>query len=114
MAEGIISAFARVQITFATLFLIWLWIVRARSALRAAQDKGDALLWLALASYTLGAAAVFYFWHAPALHSPLILASFFLGCAGLVLALLGRGKGRLATAVACCGLAVSWLPLFPP
>ena len=117
MAAGLILGFVIAQMAFGLLFLIWLWILRVRSAKRTALDGREALLWLAAVSFTLGVAVDFYFMLYTASLGPrakLPALSFSLACMGVVLALLGRGKGRILTAIASCGLALSWLPFVLP
>ena len=119
MAAGLMLVFVIAQMAFGLLFLVWLWILRARSAKQAISDRREGLLWLALISYTLGVAVDFYFMLAP--RDPMgphakfpVFASFSLGCIGLILAFLGRGKGRALTAIASGCLAISWLPFILP
>jgi uncharacterized membrane-anchored protein len=118
MAAGLMVVFVVIQMALGLLFLIWLWIIRARSARRAALDRREAFLWLAVVFFTLGVAVDFYFMLA---HSSSVahvrflpFVSFSLACIGFVLALLGRGQGRILTAVASCLLAISWLPFILP
>jgi protein-S-isoprenylcysteine O-methyltransferase Ste14 len=117
MAAGLILGFVIAQMAFGLLFLIWLWILRARVSKRTALDPREALLWLAVVSFTLGVVVDFYFMLAHSSMGPrakLPAVSFSLGCVGVILALLGRGKGRILTAMASCGLALSWLPFILP
>jgi hypothetical protein len=105
-------------VTLALVFLIWLWAARAVSARRSPPDTREKLLWFAGISFTLAVVAEFYFMFAPSSPSPHtkfpVLASFALACLGVVLALFGKGKGRIVTAIGCCGLALSWLPFILP
>jgi hypothetical protein len=118
MAAGLMLVFVIVQMMFGLLFLIWLWILRVRSLKATPADKREGLLRAAVICFTLGVAVFFYFLLAPGTSGPHskapALATFFLGCAGFVLALMGKGKGRIVTAIACCGLAISWLPFILP
>jgi len=110
--------FVIVQVSLALFFSVWLWIVRIRSAKRSLPDLREQLLWFAVISFTLGVILDFYFMFVHGNVGPLskfsVLASFGLACVGILLALLGRGRGRIVTVVACCGLAVSWLPFILP
>lgn len=120
MEAGLLFLFVWAQIAFGLFFLTWLWVLRWRSAEWGTSDKQERLLWLAAISYTFGVAVDFYFVFAPRLAGPGLLArapgfvSFLLGCVGAILALLGRGKGRVVTGVACCLLAMSWMPFILP
>jgi hypothetical protein len=110
---GLGVLFAILQITLMLVFLIWLWIVRAGSAKRGPADAREKLLWLAGIFFTLAVTAEFYHMFASPTKFP-VLASFTLACLGVVLALFGKGKGRIVTAIGCCGLALSWLPFILP
>lgn len=119
MAVALMLVYFIVQMALWLFFLIWLWIVRVRGAKRSVLDKQEWLLWLAAISFTLGVAMGFYFNLAPRdplgphAHLP-VYASFCLGCIGVVLALLGKGRGRIVTGIACSGLAILWLPIILP
>jgi hypothetical protein len=118
MAAGVLLSFVIVQMTLGLFFILWLWTVRVRSAKHTLPDKRERLLWFAVTSFTLGVALDFYFMFAHSSVGPLhklpVFASFGLACLGTLLALLGRGRGRIVTVVASCGLALSWLPFILP
>jgi hypothetical protein len=118
MAAGLMVVFVLVQMALGLLFLIWVWILRVRSPRGVTSDKREGLLWLGVISFTLGVPVDFYFMLAHGSSAPYAkftpLTSFSLACIGIVLALLGKGRGRIVTAVACCGLALSWLPFILP
>ena len=117
MAAGLMAAFVITQMVLGLFFLIWLWSLRLRYTKAAASDRREALLRLAVISFTLGVAVDFYsmLGHIrPELHKLSPSVSFSLACIGIALSLLGKGKGRIVTAVACCGLAISWLPFILP
>jgi len=118
MAAGLIVVFVVIQMALGLLFLIWLWIARVRSPKAAASDTREGLLSLAVISFTLGVAVDFYFMLAHSSSGPhpkfTPFVSFSLACIGVGLALLGKGKGRIVTVVACSGLAISWLPFILP
>jgi len=116
MAAGPIPILFVAQIALGLLFSLrlWiLWILRSRTPASAVSADRERLLGLAVIAFTLGLAADFYFMldhGARSLSQIEPFVSFSLACAGIALALLGEGRGRIATAVACCGLALAWLP----
>lgn len=118
MAAGLIVSVVIIQMALGLFFLLWLWIMRVRAAKRGSSDRREQLLWLAVTSFTLAVAFDFYFMLAGPSPAPPpkfpVFASFGLACLGILPALLGRGRGRIVTVVACCGLAVSWLPFILP
>jgi hypothetical protein len=88
------------------------------SRLRESVDTREKLLWLAAMCVTLafGAEFLLLFFDVVGFKGfldALTFASFALACSGIVLALLGKGKGRIAITIACCGL-VSWGPFVSP
>jgi hypothetical protein len=118
VAAGLILLFVVVQMTLGLFFLLWLWVVLVKSAKNAHPDRREQLLRFAVISFTLAVALNFYFMLAHGSVEPshkfAVFASFGLACLGTLLALLGRGRGRIVTVIASCGLAMSWLPFMLP
>lgn len=118
MAGGLIVIFVVIQMALGAFFVAWLWIGRARSVKEGSGGTRDKLLWLAVISFTLGVIIDFYFMLArgsDVLHGRFsVLTSFILACLAIILALLGKGKGRIVTVVAASALAISWLPFVLP
>jgi hypothetical protein len=118
MAPGLMVVFVLVQTAAGFVFLIWLWILRVRSTRPDAADSRERLLWLGVVCFTLAVGIDFYFMLGHGI-TPLVRklsppASFALACLGVALSLFGKGKGRIVTAIACCALAISWLPFVLP
>ena len=117
MAAGLMVVFVIIQMAAGLLFLAWLWAVRVRSTKATKSDRRGGLLWLAVICFTLAVGVDFYFMLGHInlrCHKLLPVASFSLACMGAALSLFGKGKGRILTTVACCGLAISWLPFLLP
>ena len=92
--------FVIAQMAFGLLFLVWLWILKARSARQAIPGRREGLLWLALISYTLGVAVDLYFMLAPrdrmGYHAKiLVFASFLWAAQGLFWRYSEEEKGEL-------------------
>ncbi len=117
MAAGLMVSFVIIQMALGSFFLLWLWIVRVRATKRGSSDSREQLLWFAVTSFTLAVAFDFYFMLAHPSFAPLpkfpVFASFGLACVGILLALLGKGRGRIVTVVACCGLAPIVAAIYP-
>lgn len=118
MAVGLMVVFVLIQLALGLLFLLWLWVVRIRSIRQVTSDRREALLSLAVVSFTLGVATDFYYMLArgsPEGYAKVpVYLSFLLACTGLVLSLIGRGRGRVVAAIASLALAMSWIPFILP
>ncbi len=112
MEASLMLLFMGLQLTLGLAFLIWLWVVRIRNTRRHPASKGERSLFSAVVFFTAAVAGNFYFMFAPRIthHKWLAFLIFGLACLSVVFSLFGKGKGRVLTTVAACGLALSWLP----
>ena len=118
MAAGLMVVFVLAQMVLGLVVLTWLWIVISHSLQRGLNGTRGRMLLFAVMALTLGVAVDFYFMfsrNSLGAHAKLPeFTSFALACLAVVFALFGKGKGRIITAVASCGLAASWLPFILP
>lgn len=116
MEGALILAFTVAQVIVELLFVVWIWIRRSLRETGAAPTKREQLLWLAAVSFTIGVAIHLYYGFAHGIEASykgfLIWAGISFSCVGFVLALVGRGNGRIVTTIASLELAACWL-MFP-
>jgi len=116
MEGALLLAMMLAQFAIELLFLTLVWLARmVRRRSEASHTRRDKLLWLSAVSYTLGVALHLYFNLGHGIEMPhrtiLRLGSLSLSVIALVLALFGRGQGRIVTSVASLELAASCLIL---
>lgn len=113
-----LTRFIEINRVLALVFVVWVWVARVVWGKDQIAGRRVQVLLVAKAFVTCGAAIGLLCMLAPARLNLQIgavaVVSLFVGCAALILALLGKGKGRIATAVASLELALSWLPFVLP
>ena len=110
-----LAQFIQVNRVLALAIVALIWIMKALSHMPQTPGKRTRILSIATVLATLGVAIWLSGWFIHIDQLKLVAsASFLMGCAGLVLALLGKGTGRVLTAIASFELALSCLPFVLP
>ncbi len=113
-----LAYFIQISRVLALLLVIWAWAERGRSGGLKGTGIRKNLLIIAMALATLGVTVGLLLFLLPAKVVPEIrivaVCCFLVGFTALILALLGKGKGRLLAALASFLLALSWLPFVLP
>lgn len=110
-AIGILIFVLSAQLALGVIVLVW---VLARKLQTRNADRRTRYIWASLGMLALATACDGWFLLGPNLSRAFgrELASFSLGCLGVVfvLALAGKGPGRVFLAVASVFLSIGWLP----
>ena len=113
-----LARFIEINRVLALVFVVWTWVVSVAWGKDPIAGRRAQLLLIAKAFVTCGVAVGLFSMLAPTRVNlqirPVAVVSFFVGCAALIVALLGKGNGRIATAIASLELALSCLPFVLP
>jgi hypothetical protein len=115
MEGALLLALMATQLVIEILFLVWTWTRIVRNGAVISPTIRDRCLSFAVACFTVAVAIHLYrgFGHGieATRRTLLLFVAFSLSSMGFVLALVGRGKGRIVTAVASLELSASLLVL---